>query len=203
MGYNEYGFPIKYDSGYGLGSVGKPSAEFDLDNLDALTVGQPIKVDMSPFENMNKAGPRVGSPGSIKFGYDSATPNSGAFQGAYKGILSDTGEMGWSTDPAAFKAGTVEEAVWGDGKGLNFGQTPVNGQDDSLFGLSTGEWDNAMKAGQLGLGVGQLGLGIAGYFQNRGLADKQKEVLGQQIESNRAEIAARKNYRNALGSFGQ
>jgi hypothetical protein len=201
MEYDEYGFPINYNSGYGLGSTSKTNTGFDLGNLDPLTVGQPIKVDMSPFENMNKAGPRVGSPGSIKFGYDSATPNSGAFQGTYKGILSDTGEMGWSTDPAAFKAGTVEDAVWGDGKTLNAGGAMA--PDDSLLGLSTGEWDNAMKAGQLGMGAGQLGLGIAGYFQNRGLADKQKQVLGQQIESNRAEIDSRKNYRNALSSFGQ
>lgn len=96
----------------------------------------------------------------------------------------------------------LNESYKGLGYGLVEGNS-VNGKDDSLFGLSTGEWDNAMKAGRLGLGAGQLGLGIAGYFQNKGLADKQKEVLGQQIESNRAEIDARKNYRNALGSFGQ
>lgn len=201
MEYDEYGFPIKYNSGYGLGSTSKTNTGFDLNNLDPLTVSQPIKLDMSSLQNMNKVGPRVGSPGSIGFGASTATPNSEAFQGVYKGILSDTGEMGWSTDPAAFKAGTVEEAVWGDGKGLNFGQTPVNGKDGSLFGLSTGEWDNAIKAGQLGLVAGQLGLDIAGYFQNRGLADKQKQVLGQQIESNRAEIDARKNYRDALSKF--
>lgn len=50
--------------------------------------------------------------------------------------------------------------------------------------------------GQLGLGGANLGLGVLSYFQNKGLADKQKEVLGQQIESNRAEIDARKNYRS-------
>ena len=94
------------------------------------------------------------------------------------------------------------ESYKGLGNTLNI-DGGLAGQDTSLFGMSTGKWDNVMKAGQLGVGIGQLGLGVASYFQNKGLADKQKQVLGQQIESNRAEIDARKNYRNALGSFGQ
>ena len=72
---------------------------------------------------------------------------------------------------------------------------------DMFLGMNPTEWSSAMKAGQLGLGGANLGLGILGYFQNKGLADKQKEVLGQQIESNRAEIDARKNYRSALEKF--
>ena len=74
-------------------------------------------------------------------------------------------------------------------------------QKDMFMGMSPTEWSSAMKAGQLGLGGANLGLGILSYFQNKGLADKQKEVLGQQIESNKAEIAARKNYRAALEKF--
>ena len=74
-------------------------------------------------------------------------------------------------------------------------------QKDMFMGMSPTEWSSAMKAGQLGLGAANLGLGALSYFQNKGLADKQKEVLGQQIESNRAEIAARKNYRSALEKF--
>ena len=72
---------------------------------------------------------------------------------------------------------------------------------DMFMGMSPTEWSSAMKAGQLGLGAANLGLGALSYFQNKGLADKQKEVLGQQIESNAAEIAARKNYRSALEKF--
>ena len=72
---------------------------------------------------------------------------------------------------------------------------------DMFMGMNPTEWSSAMKAGQLGLGGANLGLGILGYFQNKSLADKQKEVLGQQIESNRAEIDARKNYRSALEKF--
>ena len=72
---------------------------------------------------------------------------------------------------------------------------------DMFMGMNPTEWSSAMKAGQLGLGGANLGLGMLGYFQNKGLADKQKEVLGQQIESNRAEIDARKNYRSALEKF--
>ena len=74
-------------------------------------------------------------------------------------------------------------------------------QKDMFMGMNPTEWSSAMKAGQLGLGGANLGLGILGYLQNKGLADKQKEVLGQQIESNRAEIDARKNYRSALEKF--
>ena len=64
---------------------------------------------------------------------------------------------------------------------------------DMFMGMNPTEWGSAMRAGQLGLGGANLGLGILGYFQNKGLADKQKEVLGQQIESNAADISARKN----------
>ncbi len=71
-----------------------------------------------------------------------------------------------------------------------------------LLGMNPEQWGSAMKMGQIGIGAGQLGLGLAGYFQNKGLADKQKQLLGQQIESNRAEIDARKNYRSALEGFG-
>ena len=71
-----------------------------------------------------------------------------------------------------------------------------------LLGMNPDQWGSAMKMGQIGIGAGQLGLGLASYFQNKGLADKQKELLGQQIESNRSEIDARKNYRSALEGFG-
>ena len=71
-----------------------------------------------------------------------------------------------------------------------------------LLGMNPDQWGSALKMGQIGVGVGNLGLGLASYFQNKGLAKKQKELLGQQIESNRAEIDARKNYRSALEGFG-
>ena len=71
-------------------------------------------------------------------------------------------------------------------------------EKDMFMGMNPTEWGSAMKAGQLGLGGANLGLGVLSYFNQKGLADKQKEVLGQQIESNRAEIDARKNYRSAL-----
>ncbi len=196
---NQFGSNYYGDSGIsnygGISADGMVSPEA----LKSMGLDSTLKVTIPELEGMsNILG--TGSPGSFGFGPSNVTPNSETFQAAYKGILSDTGNLGWSTDPAAFKAGTVEESVWGDGKGLNFGK---DGEDTSLFGLNTGEWDNAMKAGKLGIGAGQLGLGIASYFQNRGLADKQKQVLGQQIESNRAEIDSRKNYRVALGSFGK
>lgn len=71
-----------------------------------------------------------------------------------------------------------------------------------LMGMNPDQWSSALKMGQIGIGAGQLGLGLAGYFENKKTADKQRELLGQQIESNRAEIDARKNYRSALEGFG-
>ena len=144
-------------------------------------------------------GYQLGQFGMGMGNYDVNTTNLLADQG----LMEFAGTQGIdinSLNPQELKS--LSESYKGLGYGLgenNLG----NDTDSSLFGMNTGEWDNAMKAGQLGIGAGQLGLGIAGYFQNRGLADKQKEVLGQQIESNRAELDARKNYRNALGSFGK
>ena len=84
---------------------------------------------------------------------------------------------------------------------MNMANSTVTDPKDMFMGMNPTEWGSAMRAGQLGLGGANLGLGILGYFQNKGLADKQKEVLGQQIESNAADIAARKNYRSALEKF--
>ena len=75
-------------------------------------------------------------------------------------------------------------------------------KDNTLMGMNPEQWGSALKMGQIGIGAGQLGLGLAGYFENKKTADKQRELLGQQIESNRAEIDARKNYRSALEGFG-
>lgn len=81
-------------------------------------------------------------------------------------------------------------------------QTVLAGKENDFMGMNPDQWGSALKMGQIGIGAGQLGLGLASYFQNKGLADKQKELLGQQIESNRSEIDARKNYRSALEGFG-
>ena len=131
--------------------------------------------------------------------FSQATPS--AFKGAYTGILKDTGKMGTSMDPADFQAGSIDQAIWADKKGINLVGSGADSSKDFL-GMNPEQWGSAMKMGQIGVGAGQLGLGLASYFQNKGLADKQKQVLGQQIESNRAEINARKNYRSALEGFG-
>ena len=126
-----------------------------------------------------------------------------AFQGAYTGILKNTGQTGTSTDPMDFQAGSINKTIWADEKGINeLGMGTDKTKDNMLLGMNPDQWGSALKMGQIGVGAGQLGLGLASYFQNKGLADKQKEVLGQQIESNRAEIDARKNYRSALEGFG-
>ena len=126
-----------------------------------------------------------------------------AFQGAYTGILKNTGQTGTSTDPMDFQAGSINKTIWADEKGINeLGMGTDKTKDNMLLGMNPDQWESAMKMGQIGIGAGKLGLGLASYFQNKGLADKQKEVLGQQIESNRSEMDARKNYRSALEGFG-
>ena len=187
---NEYFWGQKKDGTWGLGG---DATEFQPGSITGAAGNYGQNGEQQAFGEIGL------DPTKIKFGASDLTPNSKAFQGVYKGVLTDSGKEGWSTDPAAFKAGTVKDAVWGDGKTLNAGGAMA--PDDSLLGLSPDQWGSAMKAGQIGLGVGQLGLGILGYFQNKGLVDKQKQVLGQQIESNRAEIDARKNYRDALSKF--
>ena len=125
------------------------------------------------------------------------------FQGAYTGTLKNTGQIGTSTDPMDFQDGSINKAIWADENGINALDMGTDKTKDSmLLGMNPDQWGSAMKMGQIGIGAGQLGLGLASYFQNKGLADKQKELLGQQIESNRAEIDARKNYRSALEGFG-
>ena len=126
----------------------------------------------------------------------------------------------WLRENQSAGLGTVQSNVASDTSGLGYLNSPVvdtkvtdawtkmqmykpgeTENKDMFMGMNPTEWSSAMKAGQLGLGGANLGLGILGYFQNKDLADKQKEVLGQQIESNAADIAARKNYRSALEKF--
>ncbi len=104
----------------------------------------------------------------------------------------------YGMDPESMKLMQVDAEFEGM-KGLPDSTTDTS---KDLLGMNPDQWGSALKMGQIGIGAGQLGLGLASYFQNKGLADKQKEVLGQQIESNRAEIDARKNYRSALEGFG-
>ena len=102
-----------------------------------------------------------------------------------------------------FKDGSIDKTIWADENGINeFGMGTDATKDNMLLGMNPEQWGSALKMGQIGIGAGQLGLGLASYFQNKGLANKQKELLGQQIESNRAEMDARKNYRSALEGFG-
>ena len=103
--------------------------------------------------------------------------------------------------PGTLGLGTVTPSLSDDYFKMQMFKPGETENKDMFMGMNPTEWSSAMKAGQLGLGGANLGLGILGYFQNKGLADKQKKVLGQQIESNAAEIAARKNYRSALEKF--
>lgn len=155
--------------------------------LDAADI---VAADQSAFATANQ----IGSVANVQ------TPSS-AFQGAYTGMLKNTGQIGTSTDPMDFQDGSIDKAVWADENGLNASGMGTDTSKD-LLGMNPDQWGSALKMGQIGIGAGQLGLGLASYFQNKGLADKQEQVLGQQIESNRSEIDARKNYRSALEGFG-
>ena len=126
----------------------------------------------------------------------------------------------WLRDNQSAGLGTVQPNTTADVSGLGYlnptAVTPALSDDyfkmqmykpgatenkDMFMGMNPTEWSSAMKAGQLGLGGANLGLGVLSYFNQKDLAEKQKEVLGQQIESNAADIAARKNYRSALEKF--
>ena len=123
------------------------------------------------------------------------------FKGMYTGILNSTGKLGTSSNVADFAPGSVQQAIWADDNGINLSDMS-SGKDTSFLGMNPEQWGSALKMGQIGIGAGQLGLGLAGYFENKKTADKQRKLLEQQIESNRAEIDARKNYRSALEGFG-
>ena len=95
-----------------------------------------------------------------------------------------------NTDPTGFNVGG------------NLGQ--------NVAGISTGpsnflgiEGMTNLDLGKLGLGGAQLGLGLASYLDNKKTAKKQRELLGQQIESNKYELEKRKDRAEQIGSqFG-
>ena len=159
---------------------------------------------LNPYEDLltgKRPGANVQTPSNVleMDAFSKTAPST--FQGAYTGILKNTGQIGTSTDPMDFKDGSINKAIWADENGINEVGMGTDTSKD-LLGMNPEQWGSALKMGQIGIGAGQLGLGLASYFQNKGLVNKQKELLGQQIESNRSEMDARKNYRSALEGFG-
>ncbi len=149
-----------------------------------LDAGDIMAANQSAFVTANQVNSPVAAPVSAGL---AETLGTASYKGNTYGI-----------DPASVKL--MQDAAEFEGmKGLPNSTTDTS---KDLMGLNPEQWGSALKMGQIGIGAGQLGLGLAGYFQNKGLADKQRKLLGQQIESNRAEIDARKNYRSALEGFG-
>ena len=149
-----------------------------------LDAGDIMTADQSAFATINQTNPSVVAPTS-------------AGLAETLGTVSYNGNV-YGTDPASMKL--MQDVAEFEGM-QNLPNSTTDTSKD-LFGMNPEQWGSALKMGQIGIGAGQLGLGLAGYFQNKELADKQKQLLGQQIESNRAEIDARKNYRSALEGFG-
>lgn len=86
----------------------------------------------------------------------------------------------------------------GDAKAFgDIGGMPGQGTD-SLFGNLTSK--DLANYGGLALGAGQLGLGVASFLENQQTAGKQRELLGQQIASNKQEMAHRAAARDALNT---
>ena len=77
--------------------------------------------------------------------------------------------------------------------GGTYGTDAIPGKDSGFFGIGN---DNMKSA----IGLGQLGLGVAGYFQNKGVFDAQKDLLKQQLSDARDESAAKKGVRRQLGA---
>ena len=204
VGYNDYGLANNFASQYGSNT--------SLNQYEDLLTGKLPGANIQTPSNELGATTRIAGSGV----YDSKNSDfmqdvlemdafsktaPSTFQGAYTGILKNTGQIGTSTDPMDFKDGSINKAIWADENGINEVGMGTDTSKD-LLGMNPEQWGSALKMGQIGIGAGRLGLGLASYFQNKGLANKQKELLGQQIESNRSEMDARKNYRSALEGFG-
>lgn len=70
--------------------------------------------------------------------------------------------------------------------------------------VDTAMTDWGMKGlGGTAIGAGQLGLGVLGYFDQAKTSKKQRELLGQQIESNKYAMGKAKAFDTALEGFGK
>lgn len=96
----------------------------------------------------------------------------------YYGQLSGGG-MGYNTDTTAFIPGGIQGVT-----------------TDLSLGNNTGSWMDAL-GGYQGiqgmLGAGQLGLGFLGYLDNKKTAELQRNLLGQQIDTNQFLLNQAKN----------
>jgi hypothetical protein len=74
------------------------------------------------------------------------------------------------------------------------------------YGSTGNQWISGLSNMDVlrgGLGIGQLGLGALSYLENKKTADKQRELLGQQIEQNKFVLDKAKGFKEALGKhFG-
>ena len=58
--------------------------------------------------------------------------------------------------------------------------------------------------GGVALGAGQLGLGVLSYLENSKTADKQRDLMSQQIANNRFALdTAKSRQRDIAGAFGK
>lgn len=90
-----------------------------------------------------------------------------------------------------YPVGTPEYTAAMD-KWTGAGKTGLGLDTGTTGGFTPETGMTGMEQGQLALGAGQLGLGIAGYLDNRKTAKKNRELLDQQIASNRDLLQTRK-----------
>lgn len=95
----------------------------------------------------------------------------------------------------------LSESYKGLGYGLDAGKS-LTGADSSFMGMNTGEWDNALKAGQLGLETGQLVSNVLGYFQQKPIYKEQLNQLKLQSKGLESDINNKLAAREAYKSFG-
>lgn len=82
-------------------------------------------------------------------------------------------------------------------------QARSGGRSSVLNGSKTNEWDNALGYGKVGLGIGQLGLGLAQYFEDKKTAKTQRELMEQQLDTNKWLLDQQKSRQaNFSKSFG-
>ena len=97
----------------------------------------------------------------------------------------------WGALPSKYN---TQVATQGKGLGANQYQNPYVDDKGNMTGYGQI---------QTGLGLGQLGLGVVSYLDNRKTAKKNRELMNQQIASNRAEMANTAAFRQGLAKqFG-
>lgn len=126
---------------------------------------------------------------------------AGNVSGDYYGQQSPSlaGSMG---SPNTGQGPTVASASAGSTPSAGLQSIPgVENGDYSMPGDTNSTTDWGMKGvGGTMLGAGQLGLGVASYFQQKPVFDKQVQLMDQQIANNKYALSSDKKFKSGLAN---